>query len=200
MIRKQNFASYEKESIPTNRIIKELEKIKTKRQKVVVDMGCGKADIAHYFKKKKDDRFLFYNYDHQSGGDEMIQEVDISELPLEDASVEITIMSLALWGTRENYIQYIREAYRVLESGGLIRVRLLNIKKLSKIEIFILFKIFYKMSLNIDNKRIYVLIQEKRSCRKILDEVNMCVWNSSSRQTHIFTSTIQMNKSQSCKF
>ena len=117
-IRKQNFASYEKESIPTNRIIKELKKIKTKRQKVVVDMGCGKADIAHYFKKKKDDRFLFYNYDHQSGGDEMIQEVDISELPLEDASVEIAIMSLALWGTKEDKLQYIKEAYRVLESGG----------------------------------------------------------------------------------
>ena len=81
-------------------------------------MGCGKADIAHYFKKKKDNRFLFYNYDHQSGGDEMIKEVNISELPLEDASVEIAIMSLALWGTRENCIQYIREAYRVLESGG----------------------------------------------------------------------------------
>jgi hypothetical protein len=116
--RKQNFASYEKESIPTNRIIKELKKIKTKRQKVVVDMGCGKADIAHYFKKKKDNRFLFYNYDHQSGGDEMIKEVDISELPLEDASVEIAIMSLALWGTKEDKLQYIREAYRVLESGG----------------------------------------------------------------------------------
>ena len=116
--RKKNFASYEKQSIPTNRIIKELKKIKTKRQKVVVDMGCGKADIAHYFKKKKDDRFLFYNYDHQSGGDEMIQEVDISELPLEDASVEIAIMSLVLWGTKEDKLQYIREAYRVLESGG----------------------------------------------------------------------------------
>jgi superfamily II DNA or RNA helicase len=116
--REQNFASYEKESIPTNRIIKELEKIKTKRQKIVVDMGCGKADIAHYFKKTKDNRFLFYNYDHQSGGDKMIQEVDISVLPLEDASVEIAIMSLALWGTKENRIQYIREAYRVLESGG----------------------------------------------------------------------------------
>jgi superfamily II DNA or RNA helicase len=116
--RKQNFASYEKESIPTNRIIKELKKIKTKRHKVVVDMGCGKADIAHYFKKKKDNRFLFYNYDHQSGGDEMIKEVDISELPLEDASVEIAIMSLALWGTKEDKLQYIREAYRVLESGG----------------------------------------------------------------------------------
>jgi hypothetical protein len=116
--RKQNFASYEKESIPTNRIIKELKKIKTKRQKVVVDMGCGKADIAHYFNKKKDNRFLFYNYDHQSGGDEMIQAVNILKLPLEDASVEIAIMSLALWGTKEDKLQYIREAYRVLESGG----------------------------------------------------------------------------------
>jgi hypothetical protein len=56
------------------------------------------------------------------------------------------------------------------------------------------------MSLNIDNKRIYVLIQENRSSREILDEVNMCVWNSSSYQTHIFTSTTQTNKSQSCKF
>ena len=56
------------------------------------------------------------------------------------------------------------------------------------------------MSLHIDTKRIYVLIQEKRLRHKILDEVNMCVWNSSSRQTHIFTSSIQMNKSQSCKF
>jgi len=44
--------------------------------------------------------------------------VDISTLPLEDASVEIAIMSLALWGTQENCIQYLKEAYRVLESGG----------------------------------------------------------------------------------
>jgi hypothetical protein len=56
------------------------------------------------------------------------------------------------------------------------------------------------MSLRIDTKRIYVLIQEKRSRREMLNEVNMCVWNSSSYQTHIFTSTTQMNKSQSCKF
>ena len=47
----------------------------------------------------------------------MIQEVNILKLPLEDAYVEIAIMSLALWGTRENCIQYIREAYRVLERG-----------------------------------------------------------------------------------
>lgn len=116
--RKRTFASYEPDSIPSNRIIKELEQIKTKRRKIVVDMGCGEAPIAHYFKAKNDTRFLFHNYDHQSGGDEMINEIDISALPLDDNSAEIAIMSLALWGTDENCTQYIKEAYRVLESDG----------------------------------------------------------------------------------
>ena len=114
--RKRNFATYDPASIPSNQIIRELEKIQTKRQKVVVDMGCGEAPIAHHF--QNDSRFTFHNYDHQSGGDPLIQEVDISALPLDDASVEIGIMSLALWGTHENCTQYIKEAYRVLESGG----------------------------------------------------------------------------------
>ena len=115
-MRASTFANYDPASIPSNRIIQELEKIKTKRQVVVVDMGCGKASIAHHF--QKDTRFVFHNYDHQSGGDTMIQEIDISSLPLDDASAEYAIMSLALWGTKENCIQYIKEAFRVLESKG----------------------------------------------------------------------------------
>ncbi len=117
-VRKRNFATYDPASIPSNQIIQELEKIQTKRQKVVIDMGCGEAPIAHHFLAKNDQRFTFKNYDHQSGGDPLIQEVDISVLPLDDASVEIGIMSLALWGTPENCTQYIKESYRVLESGG----------------------------------------------------------------------------------
>jgi len=118
--RKRNFAAYDPASIPSNQIIRELEKIQTKRRKVVVDMGCGEAPIAHHF--QNDSRFTFHNYDHQSGGDQLIQEVDISALPLDDASVEIGIMSLALWGTLDNCTQYIKEAYRVLESGGLFYI------------------------------------------------------------------------------
>ena len=120
--RKRNFATYDPASIPSNQIIRELEKIQTKRRKVVVDMGCGEAPIVHHFLAKNDLRFTFHNYDHQSGGDPLIQEVDISALPLDDASVEIGIMSLALWGTHENCTQYIKEAYRVLESGGLFYI------------------------------------------------------------------------------
>ena len=116
--RKRNFATYDPSSIPCNRVIQELDKIRTSRRKVVVDMGCGDACIAHHFAAKSDHRFQFHNYDHQSGGDPTITEVDMSNLPLGDASAEIVILSLALWGTRENCEQYIQEAHRVLESGG----------------------------------------------------------------------------------
>ena len=49
----------------------------------------------------------------------MITEANIIKLPLEDISVEIVIMSLVLsWGTQEDRLQYVKEAERVLESGG----------------------------------------------------------------------------------
>jgi cyclopropane fatty-acyl-phospholipid synthase-like methyltransferase len=121
-IRNKNLASFDPASIPSNIIIRNLENdyMNLKRTKKVVDMGCGQAPIAHYFQNKTDkhQRFEFHNYDHQSGGDPMISEADISSLPLEDETIEIAIMSLALWGTSENCTQYIKEAYRVLEKGG----------------------------------------------------------------------------------
>jgi ubiquinone/menaquinone biosynthesis C-methylase UbiE len=80
---------------------------------MVVDMGCGKAQIANYF--KDDPRFQFINYDHISC-DERIQECDISNLPLETDSVEICILSLAMWGS--NCKEYVKEAHRILETGG----------------------------------------------------------------------------------
>lgn len=98
---------------PHERIITELNKINTRRKKVVVDMGCGLAKIAEHF--KNDRRFEFINYDHVSTAENII-ECDISCMPLEEHSVEICIMSMALWGSNRN--DYVREAYRVLETGG----------------------------------------------------------------------------------
>jgi ubiquinone/menaquinone biosynthesis C-methylase UbiE len=54
------------------------------------------------------------NYDHVSSNDTIVS-CDISQLPLEETSVEICILSLAMWGS--NCHQYITEAHRVLESG-----------------------------------------------------------------------------------
>ena len=64
---------------------------------------------------KSDRRFQFINYEHVSSCENII-ECDIKNMPLEDDSVEICIMSFALWGS--NCEEYIIEAHRVLESGG----------------------------------------------------------------------------------
>jgi superfamily II DNA or RNA helicase len=113
VISEENEKSFPEEGIPRNRIIQELNKINTKRTRTVVDMGCGKAQISQHF--KKDTRFKFINYDHISSNETVIS-CDISKIPLEDASVEICILSLAMWGS--NCKSYLSEACRLLESGG----------------------------------------------------------------------------------
>lgn len=112
-VRDENFKTYPSKDIPCNRVIAELDKIKTKRTQQVVDMGCGTAPISKHF--KGDSRFQFINYDHVAI-DDTIQVCDISQMPLENDSVEICIMSLALWGP--NCVDYIRDAHRVLETHG----------------------------------------------------------------------------------
>ena len=112
-ISEENEKSFPEDEIPRNRIIQELKKIKTKRSKKIVDMGCGKAQISKYFQNDK--RFEFINYDHISS-EETVISCDISKIPLEDDSVEICILSLAMWGS--NCREYIKECHRVLESNG----------------------------------------------------------------------------------
>jgi hypothetical protein len=112
-ISEENEKTFPEEEIPRNRIIQEINKIKTKRTKLVVDMGCGKAQIANHF--QSDSRFKFVNYDHVSSIDTVVS-CDISNIPLEGDSVDICILSLAMWG--HNCQDYVKEAHRILETGG----------------------------------------------------------------------------------
>ena len=112
-ISEENEKSFPEEGIPRNRVIKEINEIKCKRTRSVVDMGCGMAHIAAHF--ANDNRFTFINYDHVSCKENVLVQ-DISKTPLEDHSVEICILCLAMWGS--NCREYIKEAYRILESGG----------------------------------------------------------------------------------
>ena len=118
-ISEANEESFPSESIPRNQIICELEKIKTKRPKQVVDLGCGKALIAKHFQDKGDIRFQFTNIDHIAT-DASVQVGDISKLPFENDSVEICILSLAMWGS--NCKNYIQEVHRVLETNGILYI------------------------------------------------------------------------------
>ena len=112
-ISEENEKSFPEEEIPRNRIIQELNEIKGKRTRLVVDMGCGKAQISNHFSNDK--RFKFINFDHVSCGDNVLVQ-DISNVSLEDHSIEICILCLAMWGS--NCHDYVKEAYRILESGG----------------------------------------------------------------------------------
>jgi len=112
-ISEENEKGFDEDAIPRNRIILELSKVKTKRPKVVVDMGCGKAHISKYFKENTN--LIFYNYDHISVSSNVI-ECDIAHIPLEDNMVDYCILSLAMWGS--NCQEYLREAYRILDSNG----------------------------------------------------------------------------------
>jgi SAM-dependent methyltransferase len=109
----KNDATFDESDIPRNTIINRLDETKTRREKIVVDMGCGKAHISRHF--AGDARFKFINYDHITTTSKVI-ECDISKLPLESESVDICILSMAMWGS--NCKEYISEAHRVLDHHG----------------------------------------------------------------------------------
>jgi len=116
-ISQANEESFPDEEIPRNNMIKYLENIPGKRKKVVVDLGCGHAEINQHFKDNK--RFEFHNFDHHSSNN-FVTVGDIKHTELDDCSVDICILSLAMWGS--NCKDYIGEAYRILDTGGTLLI------------------------------------------------------------------------------
>jgi len=116
-ISKDNEESFPEEEIPRNKMIKYLENLPGKKQKIIADLGCGFADINQHFKDNS--RFKFHNFDHHSAN-ELVVSRDIKNTKLEDYSVDISILSLAMWGS--NCSDYITEAYRILDTGGTLLI------------------------------------------------------------------------------
>jgi hypothetical protein len=116
-ISKENEASFPEEEIPRNKMIKYLENLPGKKNKVVADLGCGFAEINQHFKDNS--RFEFHNFDHYSDND-MVVSGDIKNTGLEDYSIDIAILSLAMWGS--NCIDYLKEAYRILDTSGTLLI------------------------------------------------------------------------------
>jgi superfamily II DNA or RNA helicase len=115
-ISEENEKSFPEEDIPRNQIITEMNSgIISRKKKEVVDLGCGKAQISKYFKESP--RFNFINYDLVAY-DDTVAVCDITRTSLEDNSVDIAILCLAMWCT--NREDNIKEAYRILDSQGLL--------------------------------------------------------------------------------
>ena len=109
----------------------------------VADFGCGDAKLAERLlalrvsadgksltnrpakngKKKggeADGPFEVHSFDLVSGGNPLVTPADMCDVPLADGSVDVAVYSLALMGT--NVADFVREAWRVLRFGGVLRV------------------------------------------------------------------------------
>ena len=117
-ISQENEESFLEEEIPRNKMIKYLEDLPGKKKKVVADLGCGFGEINQYFKDNP--RFEFHNFDHHSSS-EFVVSRDIKNTELDDYSVDVAILSLAMWGSNCKK-DYLEEAHRILDTGGTLLI------------------------------------------------------------------------------
>jgi SAM-dependent methyltransferase len=96
--------------IPYEKIAKSLHK---RPDWVVGDFGCGEAKLAESLPNK------VYSFDHIAINENVIA-CDIAKTPLEDKNLDVAVFSLSLMGV--NYPDYLKEAYRVLKFGGLLKI------------------------------------------------------------------------------
>lgn len=97
---------------------------KTKKQVVLADMGCGEAmlalNIENFIRSKKCknkelQNTKIHSFDLQKAN-KRITVADIKNVPLEDESCSIVVFCLSLMGT--NFLDFIKEAYRILAPRG----------------------------------------------------------------------------------
>lgn len=82
----------------------------------IADLGCGDAGLARALTSSSKKLNLKLNsYDLQAP-DPLITKADISNLAVEDGSVDVAIFCLSLMGT--NWVSFVEEAWRVLRGDG----------------------------------------------------------------------------------
>lgn len=110
---------------PNILIIQELER-HIYSNKVIADLGCGEGLLAKKLKDRKVYSFDLVKYNH------FITQCDIKNVPLKNSECDIAIFCLSLMGT--NFIDFIKESYRILKPGGILIVaeitsRIISLKK-----------------------------------------------------------------------
>ncbi|KAI9255319.1 methyltransferase-domain-containing protein [Sporodiniella umbellata] len=97
---------------PVNIMIDQLARLPKKT--VIADLGCGDAMIAQTLTEHG---VLSFDLVAKNA---WVTACDISRLPLEAGSVDVAVFSLSLMGT--NYIDFLKEAHRVLKPGGELKI------------------------------------------------------------------------------
>eukprot|EP00055_Hartaetosiga_balthica_P014054 m.75153 g.75153 ORF g.75153 m.75153 type:complete len:364 (+) comp8473_c0_seq2:47-1138(+) len=81
--------------------------------KVIADFGCGEAKLAASVHN------TVHSFDLVAQNESVVA-CDISHVPIGNATVDIAIFSLALMGV--NYVDFLREAHRVLRMHGILKI------------------------------------------------------------------------------
>lgn len=83
----------------------------------IADLGCGDAQLARaLIPSAKKLNLKLSSYDLHAPEGSPITKADVSNLPVEDGSVDVAIFCLSLMGT--NWVSFVEEAWRVLRSDG----------------------------------------------------------------------------------
>jgi superfamily II DNA or RNA helicase/ferric iron reductase protein FhuF len=116
-IAEANELSFPDGEVPYQRVIAflktHLATFHPKKQKTIVDMGCGTARVHKAFVDRPN--LTFHNLDHVAC-DERVTVADIAHTGLEDSYADVAILCLAMWGSNKE--EYLTEAFRLLDPNG----------------------------------------------------------------------------------
>ena len=114
-----SFQGYADQSqIPRNRIIAHLAN-KRKHRLRILDLGCGRNNIAQYYTDTdKDHKFIIQGYDHiaEEGSGALVGNIADLAAQEEDESADICIYSQSLMGS--DWRDYLTEGHRMLRYNG----------------------------------------------------------------------------------
>ncbi|KAB8067558.1 methyltransferase-domain-containing protein [Aspergillus leporis] len=83
----------------------------------IADLGCGDAQLARaLIPQAKKLRLNLLSYDLHAPEGSPITKADISNLPVDEGTVDVAIFCLSLMGT--NWVSFVEEAWRVLRGDG----------------------------------------------------------------------------------
>ncbi|KAB8235336.1 25S rRNA (adenine645-N1)-methyltransferase [Aspergillus alliaceus] len=83
----------------------------------IADLGCGDAQLARtLIPSAKKLKLNLLSYDLHAPEGSPITKADVSNLPVDDGTVDVAIFCLSLMGT--NWVSFVEEAWRVLRGDG----------------------------------------------------------------------------------
>ena len=80
---------------------------------IIGDFGCGEAELSKLIRNK------VYSFDHVAINPSVIA-CDMSNTGMKEEILDVAVFSLSLMGT--NWQDYIKEAFRLLRNGGLLKI------------------------------------------------------------------------------